>query len=203
MSLKEYRAKRNFSVSPEPQGTARPGRGGRASCSSASRNIWRAICTTTSGSSTTACCSPGPSQGAVARSEGQAPGDESGRPSDRVRRLRGRHSRRLWDGHRDALGSGLLGAARGRCGRRAEEGRSEAAAERGQTERILGADSHRRRWPELAAAEASRRMGRARSTSPPSPPSASRAAATSPTSSPPRRRRCGRATAARRAAPPA
>ena len=86
---------------------------GRRACSSACRSTSPATCTTTSVSSTTACCSRGPCP------KGPSLDPKTKRLAmhvedhpDRVRHVRGRDPRGLRRGHRDAVGSGHVDAAR-------------------------------------------------------------------------------------------
>ncbi len=111
---------------------------------SVSRSIWRAGCTTTCASSTTACCYPGPSRRAPRSTTATSTWRSHRGPSVRLRRLRGRHpgGLRLRRGHAVGLGHLATGSGRHRC--RTREGRPQVYARRLQTEGLVGAGPHPR-----------------------------------------------------------
>ncbi len=132
----------------------------------------------------------GGAQGAIARSEDQAPRHARRGSSVRVRHVRGRHPRGLRRGHRHALGSGHVDAAERRRRRGAEEGRPEVHARRLQAQGIVGAGAdrrplrRRRTRPGAGCSSSTATTGPATSTSRSSRRAASRATATSRTSWP-------------------
>ena len=152
MALERYRAKRDFTKSPEPSGDRlAPGEAARSS--SASRSTSPAISITTSASSTTACSCRGryrrgrrsiPSIKRFATQVEDHPFDY-GEFEGVIPEGYGAGIVMLWD-----KGTWEPEVARRRRG--AEEGRPQVPAERLQAERLVGAGADARAAPAATAA---------------------------------------------------
>ena len=197
MVLEKYKQKRNFTNTPEPSGDVKlaaeraKAPGPRRNVSSACRSTWPATCTTTSASSTTACCS----RGRFPRDRRSIRRPSGWRCTSRIIRIEygtfegvipegyGAGIVMLWD-------VGTWTPQVDDVDARAEEGRPEVHARRLQAEGLVGAGAHRRLAGRAAADAAGcsssiATTGPATSTSPSSRRAASRATATSRTFSRP------------------
>ena len=158
MALEEYKRKRDFKKTPEPEGkVARTDAKERFFCVQKHRP---ATCTTTSAWSTTACCCHGLLRRGCRSIRRRSARDEGRGSSRRLRRVR-RRDPRIRRRHRDAVD---VDSRNRRRGRRVEERRSEIHADWLQAEGILGARRTGGRTPDrVVVAGAGPRIGDARS----------------------------------------
>ena len=142
MGLKEYKKKRNFGATPEPDGEGQAGEGELLRHPEARGEPPALRLPAGDGRG---AAELGGAQGAEPRSRREAAGGPGRGPSDRLRRLRGDHPQgAVRRRHRDALGPRHLDARRA-TRRGLQEGAPQVPPRRREAPRRLGAGAHGRR----------------------------------------------------------